>query len=304
MKFFLNFRHDYALWGKRSEFEKQTYVFMIDGKTIHGGLSDRLRGAFSVYSYCKKNGKDFMICWTSPFALEDYLIPAQVDWKIDKNVLSHNLRDVSFKFFNTYTGLDEETKNMHKYLKSKKKEVHVYSNISIEENRYREYFHNLFKPAPQLQEAIDKCTMEIGQQYISVTFRFIGLLGDFKDDDRWLKQDERMDADYYINHSRLCIGQLHKKFPKHKVLVTADSPTFLQRVSDMPYVYVIPGKLVHMDRTSNNEYDLHLKPFVDFYMVAKAERCFIYYIGNMFRHTRFAKTAALVGGKEIETITD
>ena len=38
-------------------------VFIIDGKTPHGGLSDRLRGLFSIYYYCKQceNKKKFML---------------------------------------------------------------------------------------------------------------------------------------------------------------------------------------------------------------------------------------------------
>ena len=34
-------------------------VFIIDGKTPHGGLSDRLRGLFSIYYYCKQRGYTF-----------------------------------------------------------------------------------------------------------------------------------------------------------------------------------------------------------------------------------------------------
>ena len=78
------------------------------------------------------------------------------------------------------------------------------------------------------------------------------------------------------------------------------------------YVFMIDGKTIHggmSDRFRGamsvySYYTLHLKPFVGFYMVSMAEKCFIHHIGEMFKYTRFAKTAALVGGKELETINE
>lgn len=304
LKYVLNFRNDYSYWGECSKFSTQTYVFMIDGKTLHGGMSDRFRGAMSVYSYCKKYNKQFKICWIYPFELKDYLQPTSVDWTVERKDLSFNLRDVSVKFFNTYTGLDGKTNDYHQLLGSKKKEIHVYSNISIEEEMYSEYFRELFMPAPCLQKQLDKCREEIGGKYVSVTFRFIGLLGDFKDDDRWLRHDSGMSVEDYMKKCMECIDKLHVQYPDHRVLVTADSPKFLEVAKQVPYAYVIPGNLTHMDRTRNDDYLLHLKSFADFYMVSMAEKCFMYHIGDMFRHTRFAKTAALVGGTEFITINE
>lgn len=304
LKFILAFRKEYSYWGTRSKFTTQTYVFMIDGKTIHGGMSDRFRGAMSIYSYCKKYNKQFKICWTYPFNLQDYLQPASVKWIAERNDLSFNLRDVSVKFFNTYTGLDGKPEEYYSLLKSKKKEIHVYSNISIEEELYSDYFKELFVPVPRLQSQIDNCIEEIGRKYVSVTFRFIGLLGDFKDDTRWLKNESGMCPEEYIERCMECIDNLHAQYPNYRILVTADSPKFLKAAESISYVYVIPGNIVHMDFTDEGDYTLHLKPFVDFYMVSMAEKCFIYHIGEMFKYTRFAKTAALVGGKELETINE
>lgn len=46
---------------------------------------------------------------------------------------------------------------------------------------YIQLFQELFKPAPRLEQAISQCLQEIGGKYITVSFRFIGILGDFKD---------------------------------------------------------------------------------------------------------------------------
>ena len=39
-------------------------VIMIDGRFIHGGLSDRLRGIVSIYGYCKQKNIPFYINYT------------------------------------------------------------------------------------------------------------------------------------------------------------------------------------------------------------------------------------------------
>lgn len=304
LKYIQAFRKDYFYFGARSKFSTQTYVFMIDGKTCHGGMSDRFRGAMSVYSYCKKYNKQFKICWTYPSELENYLLPASVDWIVKKDELSFNLKDVTVKFFNTYTGLNGKTDEYHQFLKSQKTEIHVYSNVSIEEERYAEYFNELFIPTPYLQEQLNIYKNEIGGKYVSITFRFIGLLGDFKDDERFLTKDTEFDAEYYITKCLESIEKLHVQYSDFRILVTADSPIFLQLAKQIPYVYIIPGDVIHMDNTCDSNFFLHLKTFEDFYMLSMAEKCFSYHIGNMFKNTKFAKTAALVGEKKLIVISE
>ena len=304
LKYLQRFHGDYHYGGKHTVFTRRTYVFMIDGKTIHGGLSDRLRGAFSVYCYCKDRGIDFKICWFYPFNLYDYLQPSTVDWIVEKDQLSFNLNDTEFKFFNTYTGLDSKTEAYYQMLESDKPEVHVYSNVSIEENRYSEYFNDLFVPSSALKKVVESCTKEIGGKYISITFRFIGLLADFNDDVRWLKKEDGMDSSFYIRKCLAYIEKKHLEYQEYKILVTSDSILFLQEAKKLPYVYIIPGEIKHMDYNDENDQLSQLKSFADFLMVSRAEKCFSYSVGNMFRLSRFAKTAALIGEKEFIAVCE
>ncbi|MBP5441139.1 MAG: hypothetical protein J6Y14_09600, partial [Fibrobacter sp.] len=46
---------------------RQTLIFMADGKWMHGGLTDRLRGMTSAYKFAKEHNLDFKIYHTSPF---------------------------------------------------------------------------------------------------------------------------------------------------------------------------------------------------------------------------------------------
>lgn len=47
----------------------------------------------------------------------------------------------------------------------------------------------------------------------------------------------------------------------YKIVVTTDSPYFLKLVKSLSYVYVIPGRLEHMDYAVVDDYEVHLKTF-------------------------------------------
>ena len=63
---------------------------MADGRKSHGGLADRLRGIVSTYEYCLNHRVDFRIHFTSPFNLEDLLLPNEYDWRIGAGEISYN----------------------------------------------------------------------------------------------------------------------------------------------------------------------------------------------------------------------
>lgn len=303
LKFLLNFRHDYSYGIKThwSDSCNNVVVFIIDGKTIHGGLSDRLRGLLSVYHYCLKRNKKLIINWTYPFNLSDYLIvnTEKADYG---GYLSHNLKEVAFRFFNSYSFMNNDEKTYFKLLDTNKPITHVYSNVTLHEELYCEYFNELFAPTEALQKAINNCLREIGGKYISITFRFIGLLGDFNDTySIGFKLTEEQKNDY-IEHCINAINKLHQKYDDvSKILVTADSNLFLSHLKSIPYVYVVPGVVSHMDGGTTLS---QLKPFLDFFMISKAECCYSYQYGKMFSGTKFARTAATIGGKKVIYIND
>ena len=77
--------------------------------------------------------------------------------------------------------MDDQERSYFKLLDTDKAITHVYSNVTLHEELYSKYFNELFTPSIHLQNSIEKCLSEIGGNYVSITFRFIGLLGDFKD---------------------------------------------------------------------------------------------------------------------------
>lgn len=306
LKYELNFRNVYSNSSRKSETKENIVVFCIDGKTIHGGMSDRLRGLMSTEKYCEARGKKMLINWTYPFRLSDYLDingnVTNVNWG---GYVSLNRKDVAFRFFNSYSFIDNDKNGYFEILDTKKNITHVYSNVTLDENHYHEQFNYLFSPSEALKKEINKCLKEIEGKYISITFRFIGLLGDFKDTYNVgiLSETEKHD---YIERG---IKAIHKLWRENCndircVLVTADSNLFLEEVRKLSFVYVISGTVSHMDATKTDSYKLYLKSFLDFFMISKAQKCYNWQYGKMFGATRFAKTAALVGGKRFIEIVE
>lgn len=306
LKYFLTFRHDYTSFPKHKINAQRTAIFFIDGKTIHGGLSDRLRGLFSVYYYCQKRNIEFKLYWVYPFKLQEYLLPNKVNWLIEKKDISYNRKEVAFRFFNSYSFMNNNEKDYFKVMDTSKNILHIYSNVTIHEDMFQSFFTDLFKPSEILKSNIEKCLQEIGGKYISIAFRFISLLGDFEDTYSKfgiLNPEEKED---YIEHSIKIINELYKKHSNiDKILVTSDSTLFLTRAAKLPFVYIVPGTITHIDnaKTENSE-NAELKTFLDMLMISKAELCYCYSYKRMFRATKFARTAALIGGRKFIEIKE
>lgn len=304
LKYFLSFRNEYKMLTNVNGGGKKIVIFFIDGKTIHGGLSDRLRGLFSTYYYCLKEGIDFKVFWTYPFNLQDYLEPNKVNWLIEGKAISHNKNEVAFRFFNSYSLMNNNETSFLKIMNTKKHEIHVYSNITLHEEMYHIFFNDLFKPSKMLSDALQYNTDKIGGKYISVSFRFIGILGDFKDT-YFKKELGAEEKEKYISKCLDVICRLKTKHPNvPKILVTSDSRVFLEKASSLAYVYIIPGTVVHMDGVNKNMEQNDLKVFLDMLMISKAECCYSYSYGKMFKGTKFAKTSALIGNRRFIGITE
>lgn len=304
VKYMITFKHIYRD-GPMMSIGIKTVVFIIDGKTPHGGLSDRLRGLFSIYYYCKQKGYHFKIAWNYPFRLQDYLKPANENWIAEDWELASNRKMVSFRFFNSYSMMNNKEKDYFELLDFRKPIAHVYSNVTLHEELFPVLFNELFVPVETLQHAVERNISKIGGEFYSMSFRFIGLLGDFKDkDSRFNELDDEADKENYIEHCLNAIRNVYNAMSKkRKILVTTDSSLFLVRLDAILYVYTIPGVVGHMD-VDKNSYELHFKTFLDFIMISKAIKCYSYQYGKMYSATKFAKTAALIGGKEYEVMKE
>jgi hypothetical protein len=182
---------------KREGTKKVLYMVQPE-TTFSGGLSDRLRAITSIYKECKRQGYDFRIVF-EPLHLQDYLEPNQYDWRINEEDIvwdtertypctiltyHHNLQNPLQRF--------AQQTILRGFLRKNYEQIHVYSNMATEENEYGILFDELFKPTQELQEQIDYHLERLGGKgnYISMTFRFRQLLGDFKEGGETLPKEE------------------------------------------------------------------------------------------------------------------
>ena len=278
-------------------------VFMVDGRIIHGGLSDRLRGMVSMYKFAKEHNYNFKIYHRYPFALEKYLQINKVDWHIDDNDIVYDLKQAQPVFIESlrHWGCNWTA---HRYLCSRIKndgrQYHVYTNLDLTGNKFNNYFSELFVPAPQLKEQIKLLEQEFGNNYIAMVFRFQQLLGDFKEGNYPILSE---------NEQKILIAKCQTKMEEirlahgqtQKVLVTSDSSTFLYTINQMPNYMTIPGRVVHMDYSVNEQANIYLKSFIDLMMLSRAEKIYLLYTDKMF-HSGFALRAARISGTVYEEI--
>jgi hypothetical protein len=277
-------------------------LYALDNRWESCGLADRLRGMLSAYAYAKANGLPFQIDHQFPFQLSDYLAPNAVDWTFQAGEKSYSVCKASpVVIMNLSKG--EVVDSL-----KKTKQYHFYTNVNFIPRINHLYgtdytagqlFNELFKPSPTLQKAVLEVQTQLGQNYRSVSFRFIGLLGDFQDcgDSHPLPEEEQNGL---VARCRQCVLDLVNDLADgQQLLVTADSPRFLEAVSAIPKVYVIPGKVEHIGIHPSEE--SFLKTFLDFYMVSRAERVYLGLTGKMYK-SNFSRMAALCNDRSFEIL--
>ena len=238
-----------------------------------------------------------------PLHLEDYLQPNEYDWRISGDEICWDTRKVYPCTLLTYHA---STRNRYQhwvqstilksYIRKQFEQIHIYSNMICRDKEYGPLFHELFKPTKELQQKIDFHLDKLGgkRSYISCTFRFRQLLGDFKEGGDTLPPDQRKP---YIEKCITTVKALHGQYPGKKILVTADSSTFLTELgsSALPYVYIMPGKVVHIGFTYDASHATYLKSFLDMYMLSLADTVYLVRDKLMY-HSGFPYRSALLGG--------
>ena len=274
------------------ELIERNVIVMIDGRQIHGGLSDRVRGICSVYGFCKENNIPFYINHIYPFNLQDYLQPNLVDWVIDSGSIIYNTNVAKPVCVNDWMF----SANLHKYylrnVSKEHKQIHLYTNAYFDDANFRCNFNELFKPSPTLQSEIEQNIQAINGDFIAMVFRFQQLLGDFKETGYQILAKDEQDELIAICLNK--VKELYDTFHRTvKVLVTSDSNIFLIEVNKLDFVYIIPGQVVHMDHTADASFDTYMKSFVDLFLLSKAKKIYLMKSGQMYM-SGFAKRAAMV----------
>lgn len=299
--------NDYSKESQIIHHNKKRVVCIYDGKIKNGGLADRLRGIVSVYEVCKEQHLDFKILFNSPFKLTNFIEPNKVDWEIQENELNYKTSITDLCYIDTLTGSTYEAMKQKQWFRKEfmkeYKEFHVRTNATFSYNEnYSTLFNELFKPSARLQTSIEKLEMELGTGYISTSFRFMNLLGDFNETVELHSKLTKEEQKKLITKNIEQLQLLHKKCPSKRILVNSDSTTFLQEATKLDYIYVIPGKITHIDGKNNNkEYEAYEKTFLDFFMIANAERIYLLRTGQMY-NSGYPFAASKIYNKPFEKI--
>lgn len=300
-------KHHYAITG--NGVKDSSVIFMANGYSWHGGLCDRLKGIVFTYKWCKDHNRRFYIKFNHPFELERYFKHNIYNWQIDDKDIHYNTEDADVCYIMYDTSISKYEKDgslfrrieqyLNKAILGKNKQIHVYTNAYIESKKeFCELFSELFKPSVLVEKHLQKHLQILGNEYISISFRFVQLLGDFKDTSGEVLDD--IQSQNLIEHSLKVIEQLHEDYPQYlKIFVTADSHTFTDIAKKFDYVYVADGKVGHIDFENSDE--VNIKTFVDFLLIAKAEKVFLAKSHKMY-NSAFAKIASWSTNKPFERI--
>jgi len=294
-----------AMFLKRDKvnYKNKKIIFMIESKDGRShGLADKLKGIITIFDMSNLLNISFYIHWTYPVDIKNYLLPHKINWNIEDNeIIRDNSKAFKIDFttdggLNYYEKLIKIINALNKY-----EQVHVFSNSrQTTKKEYRNYFKALFKPTDKLQSAIEFHLREIGCDFVSVTFRFQQLLGDFEEGGYPTLPKHEQDTliDKCITH----LQNIKKENQKYKkILVTSDSITFLSIASKLDFVYVISGKRAHFGHNPYESVDVYLNSFIDYYLLTFSKCIFIVVEKGMY-NTGFPKSAAYLGGTKVKVI--
>ena len=292
---------------KKNCIERDEYIFMADGKMIHGGLFDRLKGAISIYALSKVHGKPFGLYFTDPFCLEKYLEPNQYDWKKSENDLNY-----AYPYSRPVIAYSE----LHypkRLMKAREGQIHFYFGGDILENINKKYkrnfdwavlFNELFVPSRSLASYIEKIKENIGCRYIAIHIRFLNLLGD-KNENKTYKALDQKGRDLLIQTCINKIKELTVSYNSNHIVpvLCSDSKAFLGFLkNELPNVFIIKGTPCHIDKISELSEDDALKLFADMYILAGAQKVYSI-VGCGLYKSAFPQYSAKIGRTKFERIS-
>lgn len=280
--------------------KNKTIVIVFNGRIINAGLTDNLKAICSIYYWSKQNDYIFKIYYTHPFKLNNYLLPNKYNWICSNEVSYKEAIPKALISCKVIYGDSVNRSNQLRYLESfkqcKEEQIHIYSNTDCYDETFHEMYHELFKPTDTLQKRIDYYKDEIGENFISVSFRFTQLLGDLKDTYGVELSEEDKSA---LIHK--CVDAILPLINENegvtKAFVTSDSQRFLSEVYKLPYVYILPGAVNHIAQNASDE--AIKKTFLDMYMISNARKAYMVRTPIMYK-SGFAKHGALIGGIPFE----
>lgn len=279
-------------WGKDREVSGNTVYFIFDPTQSHPGMTDRVKVIVCCYWIAKQNGFDFKVVYDQPHRLSDYYQEADVPWIADRSELSYSLQNTRLLSYNGSAAVPRLDKRVRQY--------HIWHYIGINllytnhipeaSMQWARCFGELFRPAPQLQQAFVATGLQ-PRQYAAVHFRFVNALGQFEVGYyNALNQEEQQQL---IDRCLLALSRIQEQCGKLPLYVFSDSARFIAIAREQGY-QSLEGNIGHV--SFSNDSSTLLKAFLDSYAISQSAVAYRILGGPMYDST-FPFYAALMGGK-------
>ena len=90
---------------------------------------------------------------------------------------------------------------------------------------------------------------------------------------------------------------------REKILVTADSPTFLAEAKKLQNVVTVQGKSIHIDFNNSANATDYMKAFTEFFLISRASKAMLYRNRKYKTYpSNFPKYAAMLGHVPYEIV--
>ena len=269
-----------------------TVVFVYCDKS---GITDNIRGLVGIYKICKLLGLRFKVNIVSPFNLTDFLLPNKYDWEITPQEFAAALEENNSCEFSCIAHSPQEVLNRIKAKIENRRFLTVKSSVmAVGGCEYGQLYDELFQPSAELREAVDSHLRQIGGGFISATFRFQQLLGDFVEGDYPVLKpsEQKFLTAQCLEH----LEDIRKENPEKKILVTSDSFLFLTAAQKLSYVYVVLEKIVHPRNPEAKYADkkVWMKSFLDYSLSTRSQKVYSIVDGLMYGSS-FPMFAAMHG---------
>ena len=228
--------------------------------------------------------------------------PHEINWIIDESEISRD--GAKAKPVLLYREDFDNDSALERQLDATHEQFHLYSCVDTLGEKFPEYFNNLFEPSELLEKELAHYGELLGTNYTSFSFRFQNMLGDFKE--FTFKELPPASKKELLNDALKALEkELVQTQASQKILVTADSPTFLEQAAKFPNVVIVKGTSIHIDFNSSKKSADYLKAFTEFFLISKASKAKLYRNRKYKTYpSNFPKYAARLGHVPYEIVEE
>lgn len=252
-----------SLEGGSSEGHKKLLIYMADGKTLHGGITDRLKGMICAERFAERYSAELKIHHIFPFRLSEYLIPCRINWLSENQNPVYSITRSRPVYF-----IDASAKRLNAFNpgKSSAQQIHLYCNTEpfllkgMTEDLFREIFDNLFSFNPGFLKRTGLLDPEQKNFRKGLQFRFRNALGDFAD----INSSEIPGKDKILSDSLKKIELIYEQTGE-KIMVFSDSRTFIREaLSRYDFVIADDTEITHpdQDKEGKGNYDSYFADLI------------------------------------------